>query len=279
MISVPASLEGPDVVQATSRRLLRPGIYWEMQTRAKVSFSILRFSFNTIRSSVDHSESDKLMETGRRLQPWRTSSSSSTTSNVSTTSTTVSDTVASASSNRLSIYLYEPSSSTSNASKEVFISPGSKVSGTVTASSLKDAKALKVSLTGKCETNILGSMGMGPHRIGRGGAAGMPVTYNEMHCFLRWEAVLWTEEQATEHNEFRFSIDVPRLKQCKCRAASYTLPPTGNLKTSTKNAFLMDRSTVDVTYAISATLERKGFLKRDAKCAKTYDNPFIRRRN
>ena len=204
------------------------------------------------------------METGKRLKAWRTLSSASTASNASTSSAP--DALASAWSGRLLLHLVEPSSSSSGETKEVFITPGCKISGTVTASSLKAGKSLRVALTGKCATNIMGNVGVGPHAMGRvASGSAVPVTYREIHCFLRTEVVLWTEDQAVVKDEFTFAIDVPRIKQCICPAATYTLPPTCSMRNAAKDAYLMDRSTVEITYAIAVLLERKGFFKRDAK--------------
>lgn len=161
------------------------------------------------------------------------------------------------------------------------VTPGSTLSGHIlvhSAKELRDAKLLKVVLTGKCGATVLGRgrwqagiVASGISSTGPGSA--VPIQYREVHTFLRSEKLLWNPDDTPlgsankegDQLRFDFNIDIPRLKQCTCPAKSYVLPPTSDLRNG-EDGRVLDRSTIEVFYSASAILERSGILRRNAKC-------------
>ena len=169
------------------------------------------------------------------------------------------------------------------------VHPDSEISGSVYVASeeaLRNAKSIKVVLTGKASATVLGKgrwqSGIAAQALGAGGpASAVPIIYREVHTFLRSEKVLYTDSDGSDAGEppggssklssevgalkFDFTIDIPRIKRCTCPAKSYILPPSVDLRNADDVDKQLDRSTIEVNYSISAIMERKGMLKRDVK--------------
>ena len=111
-----------------------------------------------------------------------------------------------------------------------------------------------------------------PGSVGQGTPAA--TNYREIHSFLKTEKIIWSagsEESSGKSShtsdgeaEFPFDVDVPREKQCKCPASSQGLPVSCN--TSKGPAIPpYDTSAIEVAYALTITVQKTGFLQRDAK--------------
>lgn len=170
------------------------------------------------------------------------------------------------------------------------VNPGDTLQGRVEVASLKDCKSLKIAVTGKCGCMIMGKMryqaAIGVNALGGSGYGGAaPVTFRETHSFLTIDKLIWDAEDpdnvdsvanssmekqphtssSISKQVFQFSIGLPKMKQCTCPAVTYALPPSVDLRHFDRDVGAIDTSTIEVKYSISATLDKKGFLKRKQK--------------
>lgn len=254
---------------------------WKSNTSAKSVATI-----NTVSSQADTSdnggEADIPEEEGDGADGARTNDSNyaSTSTLPSSPTYAAKDHKPFASSGGLRLTLLSPTTKTLN--------PGVTIQGIIDVNSLKDCKDLKLVLTGKAAYMIMGKMryqaALGVNALGGAGYAGAaPLTMRESHTFLQTEIPIWLPDnptnyksihqpQGTGHDNkdssvlrFEFSIDLPRVKKCTCEAATYALPPTIDLRRFEASGAIVDRSTVEIKYSLSAILDRKGLLKRKQK--------------
>jgi hypothetical protein len=211
-------------------------------------------------------------------KPSRTLSASSTTSTGS----------ADGSSRGLEVFLDPPADNAPDTlGKGRLITPGCKLGGTVSVGSVKDAVSLKIQLSGKCSATVMGKSNrhaLNVYAVAGSPAASAAVTFREVHVFLEQKKTLWEAsdaKQVHEAAEYPFTFELPRHKTCSCPCATYNLPPSCDLRSGAGETAVWDRSDIMVKYAVYATFERKGFLKRDIRSvyrsSRTENNPFLTR--